>query len=285
MSVIASQITGISIIYSTVCSGVNRRKLHVPGLCEGNPPLTNGFPHNGPVTRKMCPFDGFIIIICNTNKYLIPGVENQIRNLNWKKFMEVIAKYDTKMHRGNESGQVILISYLTNIDGLVQDCSNSIAKYLKLLQSCAKPWIYIEKKMYCTANNYCFLNLWMIFSANPWFVELVSQSFHYQGKHALTKDNVVCQRWDSQTPHDHSLTDASQYPDATVQDADNYCRGIGSEPWPWCYTMSSVSWEFCGKLELLCNSSKYISKLKFDFIRLSIFSYAAIMDQKTNLSN
>ena len=30
-----------------------------------------------------------------------------------------------------------------NIDGLVQDCSNSIANALELLQSCTKPSTYI----------------------------------------------------------------------------------------------------------------------------------------------
>ena len=31
---------------------------------------------------------------------------------------------------------------MTYIDGLVQDCSNSIANALELLQSCTKPYIY-----------------------------------------------------------------------------------------------------------------------------------------------
>ena len=30
-----------------------------------------------------------------------------------------------------------------NIDGLVQDCSNSSALAMELLQSCTKPWIYM----------------------------------------------------------------------------------------------------------------------------------------------
>ena len=34
---------------------------------------------------------------------------------------------------------------MENIDGLVQDCSNSIANALKLLQFCAKPSTYTEK--------------------------------------------------------------------------------------------------------------------------------------------
>ena len=32
-------------------------KLRVTGVCEGNPSVTDGFPHKGPVTRKMFSFD------------------------------------------------------------------------------------------------------------------------------------------------------------------------------------------------------------------------------------
>ena len=35
--------------------------LRVTGLCDGNPPMTGGFPHKGPVTRKMFPFDDVIM--------------------------------------------------------------------------------------------------------------------------------------------------------------------------------------------------------------------------------
>ena len=31
-------------------------QLRVTSLCEGNPPVAGGSPHNGPVTRKMFPF-------------------------------------------------------------------------------------------------------------------------------------------------------------------------------------------------------------------------------------
>ena len=43
-------------------------KLRVTGLCEGNPPMTGGFPYKGPVTRKMFPFDDFIMIHCLMNQ-------------------------------------------------------------------------------------------------------------------------------------------------------------------------------------------------------------------------
>ena len=34
-----------------------------------------------------------------------------------------------------------LVEAQTDVDGLVQDCSNSIAYALELLQSCTKPWM------------------------------------------------------------------------------------------------------------------------------------------------
>ena len=51
MSVMASQITGVSIVCSTVYSGADQTsKLRVTGLC-----------HKGPVTRKTLPFDDVIM--------------------------------------------------------------------------------------------------------------------------------------------------------------------------------------------------------------------------------
>ena len=56
MSAIELQITGVSIVWSTACSGANQRKHQsyasldfVRGI---HVVVTGGFPHNGPVTRK-----------------------------------------------------------------------------------------------------------------------------------------------------------------------------------------------------------------------------------------
>ena len=64
MSTMASQITDILIVCSTICSGTAQRKhqkLHVTGLCEGNSPVIGEFPHKGPVMWKMFPFDDVIM--------------------------------------------------------------------------------------------------------------------------------------------------------------------------------------------------------------------------------
>ena len=47
MREMASQITSLTIVYSTVCSGADQRKtsqLRVPGLCAGHSPATGEFP-------------------------------------------------------------------------------------------------------------------------------------------------------------------------------------------------------------------------------------------------
>ena len=65
MSAMASQITGVSIVCSIICSGADKRKtlkLPVTGLCEGNPPMRRGgFSSQRASNAKNFPFDDFIM--------------------------------------------------------------------------------------------------------------------------------------------------------------------------------------------------------------------------------
>ena len=64
MDAIASQITSLTIVYSTVYSDADQKKtpkLRVTGLCAGNSLGTGEFPHKWPVTRKRFPFDDVIM--------------------------------------------------------------------------------------------------------------------------------------------------------------------------------------------------------------------------------
>ena len=60
----ASQITSVTIVYSTVCSGVHHRKhqssASLACVTEIQQWAVN-FPHKGPVTRKMFPYDDVIM--------------------------------------------------------------------------------------------------------------------------------------------------------------------------------------------------------------------------------
>ena len=67
MTTMASQITSLTVVYSTVYSDAHRSKktskLRVTGLCVGNSPGPVNSPHKGPVPRKMFPFDDVIMMI------------------------------------------------------------------------------------------------------------------------------------------------------------------------------------------------------------------------------
>ena len=65
----ASQITSLTIVYSTVYSGTDRRKhqSYVPlAFVRGIHRWPVNSPHKGPVTRKMSPFDDVIMLLCDS---------------------------------------------------------------------------------------------------------------------------------------------------------------------------------------------------------------------------
>ena len=66
MSVMASQITSFTIVYSSVISGADQRKHRSSvslAFVRGIHRLPVNSPHKGPVTRKMFPFDDVIMQI------------------------------------------------------------------------------------------------------------------------------------------------------------------------------------------------------------------------------
>ena len=65
MSAIVSQITSLTVVYSTVYSGADKRKHHSSALLafvRGIHRWPVNSPHKGPVTRKILPFDDVIMI-------------------------------------------------------------------------------------------------------------------------------------------------------------------------------------------------------------------------------
>ena len=65
MSLMASQITSLTIVHSTVYSGTDQRKHQSSAslaFVRGIYRWPVNFPHKGPVTRKMFPFDDVIMI-------------------------------------------------------------------------------------------------------------------------------------------------------------------------------------------------------------------------------
>ena len=77
-----AQITGVSIVCSTVCSGRSKKTstFRVTGLYEGNPPVTGGFPSKRDSNAEDVSFDDVIMcpvndIICNVFSHVTLVVE------------------------------------------------------------------------------------------------------------------------------------------------------------------------------------------------------------------
>ena len=86
MSLMASQITSLTIVYSTVYSGADQRKhqssaslAFVRGIHRG--PVNS--PHKWPVTRKMFPFDDVIMNIVINNDLKMPAI------LSWHTWVNI----------------------------------------------------------------------------------------------------------------------------------------------------------------------------------------------------
>ncbi|XP_062595421.1 uncharacterized protein LOC134256764 isoform X2 [Saccostrea cucullata] len=80
----------------------------------------------------------------------------------------------------------------------------------------------------------------------------------YQGTKSITKTGKACQRWDTQSPHEHAY-------DVFSLAKENYCRNFDREE-PWCFTNDTdVRWELCGVkvCETPClNQSFYTTEIK-----------------------
>ena len=67
MGTMGSQITGVLIVYSTICSGADQRKHQSSAslaFVRGIHCTPVNSPHKGPVTRKMFLFDDIIMMTC-----------------------------------------------------------------------------------------------------------------------------------------------------------------------------------------------------------------------------
>ena len=66
----------------------------------------------------------------------------------------------------------------------------------------------------------------------------------YRGSVSTTNTGKTCQKWTSQTPHNHTKTPES-YPNKGLGDH-NFCRNPHGNTYAWCYTTDpDERWETC----------------------------------------
>ena len=112
------------------------------------------------------------------------------------------------------------------------------------------------------------LNLWNIFLDHH--LECYKDKTtgtDYRGYVNQTKSGTPCQKWTTQSPHEHEGIVPCTYPEKGLGDH-NYCRNPNKRPdGPWCYTTDpDKEWEYCdvGKPKKSCKS-KGMWKAEFLF--------------------
>ena len=138
MGVMASQITSLTIVYSTVYSGADPRKLQSsasPAFVRGIHLWLVNSPHKGPVTRNMFPFHDFIMLILPLSSLIC--------------YIYHVA-YDFAL-MGPFS--MWFAKLWNHIDGLVQERRNCSALALELHLSCINPLkLYTPQKIFCNSE-------------------------------------------------------------------------------------------------------------------------------------
>ena len=88
MGAMPSQVTGVSIVYSTACTGTDQIKRQSPvslAFVWGIHRLPVNSPHKGPVTRKRVPFDHVIMKILCVFRYNLQSISaDEQPNVSWK---------------------------------------------------------------------------------------------------------------------------------------------------------------------------------------------------------
>ena len=155
MSMMASQIPGVSSPYSSFCLGADQRKHQ----------SSANFPHKGPVTRKMFPFDDVIMPTLGQQYRPWANVLDCIRKafIRPQFFTQAFKVDDAYMcwwTRSSLVQTIVLTSYIT--------CTNAdmltvvkVRKQLQwnLTQNTKVPW-YDDPL--CTINSLCGKILWSV---------------------------------------------------------------------------------------------------------------------------
>ena len=78
----------------------------------------------------------------------------------------------------------------------------------------------------------------------------------YAGDLSVTSTGATCVKWSDVLSSSSSLNDGNLFPDASVSDAENFCRNPDKKgSGPWCYTGLSGDLETCGII--MCESKLF----------------------------
>ena len=128
-----SQSTINSTVRSTACSGIDQTNYQSSALlafCDGNPPVTGRFPSQRTSNACPCYHVTYMLSVLEAVNHVASttfNASNDYKKSPWRPFRFRCAN--------------AIIKTNLHFDGLAQDCSNSIALAMELLESCTKPSI------------------------------------------------------------------------------------------------------------------------------------------------
>ncbi|CAE8725909.1 unnamed protein product, partial [Polarella glacialis] len=79
---------------------------------------------------------------------------------------------------------------------------------------------------------------------------MTGSGWDYRGAQTRTRSGILCQKWDSQYPHEGTWN-ATYYPNRGLE-GNNYCRNPGNASTIWCQTTDEeVLWELCSPVGII----------------------------------
>ncbi|XP_066285748.1 plasminogen-like [Branchiostoma lanceolatum] len=102
-----------------------------------------------------------------------------------------------------------------------------------------RPWCYTNNPL----NRWMYCDDVLVCDAVPTNCFFTNDNGASYAGHVNRAGDLVCQRWDSQSPHSHPHT-PQDHPDAGLEE--NFCRNPGNKERPWCYTTDpTMRWNYC----------------------------------------
>ena len=133
----------------------------------------------------------------------------------------------------------ISVVFIFSYDSVSNLISNVIKIYLFQNTKKLGKWINLYKILF---QSYSFYHIYIyLISVTPPLECLPNsdpKGALYFGTQNVAESGDLCQRWDSQSPHEHRYS--------SIGDQDNYCRNPDNIRGPWCYTVNpDKRWAYC----------------------------------------
>ncbi|XP_062977154.1 hepatocyte growth factor-like protein [Elgaria multicarinata webbii] len=122
--------------------------------------------------------------------------------------------------------------------------------YCRNPDSSERPWCYTIDP--AKEREYCHIPKCALKAERPRHPSRTTSCFSlkgedYRGKVNITSTGIPCQRWDSQTPHQHRFL-PEKYECKNLDE--NYCRNPDGSEAPWCFTtFPNVQMAFCFQIK------------------------------------